>query len=179
MASNFSANQYDKEFAAKQLCNWEVPHWYPKHPHRRNETTKFIANDRGHLLDFIERPKTNPWGRFKNTWQLPGKITRDIANEINSPQIGGTRWALPADPDAIKSKPQTEEVMEFIKIESNEKIETKPTNEDAKESLEILLEKSSEKIFEGKAKLNNSIAIIQQGRHYIRHETLERDHDEH
>ncbi|CAO1424561.1 unnamed protein product [Diamesa serratosioi] len=178
MASNFSANQYEKEFSAKQLSNWEVPHWYPKHPIRRNEATKFIANDRGHLLDFIERPKTNPWGRFQNTWQLPGKITRDIANEISSPQLGGSRWAMP-DPDAITIKTQKEEIVESIQIEMKDKKVTKPTNEDAKPSVEIQLEKSTEKVFIGKAKLNNPIAIIQQGRHSIRHETLERDYDEH
>lgn len=178
MAANFSANQYEKEFAAKQLCNWEVPHWYPKHPNRRNESTKFIANDRGHLLDFIERPKTNPWGRFQNTWQLPAKITRDIANEINSPQIGGSRWAVP-DPYAIRNKPQKGEIMEVIKLEQKDNFEVKTTNDDTKQSEEIQFEKSSAKVYEGKAKLNNPIAIIQQGRHSIRHETLERDHDEH
>lgn len=178
MASNFSANQYEKEFAAKQLCNWEVPHWYPKHPNRRSEPTKFIANDRGHLLDFIERPKTNPWGRFLNTWQLPGKITREIANDINSPQVGSSRWAVP-DPFAIRSKPQKKEVIEVMKIEKKDNVEVKKTNEDTKKADEIPLEKSSDKIFEGKAKLNNPIAITQQGHHSIRHETLERDHDEH
>ncbi|CAO1430089.1 unnamed protein product [Diamesa tonsa] len=178
MASNFSANQYEKEFAAKQLCNWEVPHWYPKHPNRRNEPTKFIADNRGHLLDFIERPNTNPWGRFQNTWQLTGRITRDIANDINSPQVGGSRWAVP-DPYAIRRKPQTEEAMEVIQIERKDNVEVKPTNEATKQSEEKPLEKSSDKVYEGKAKLNNPIAIIQQGRHSIRHETLERDHDEH
>lgn len=41
------------------------------------------------------RPKTNPWGNFKGTWQLPEKITRSIANELSGPQVGSSRWALP------------------------------------------------------------------------------------
>lgn len=41
------------------------------------------------------RPKTNPWGNFKGTWQLPEKITRSIATELSGPQVGSSRWALP------------------------------------------------------------------------------------
>lgn len=65
MASNFSANQYDRAFSAKSLCNWQVPHWYPKHPRKRTSTTQFISNDRGHLLSNVERPKSSSWGHFK------------------------------------------------------------------------------------------------------------------
>lgn len=65
MASNFSANQYEQAFSPKSLCNWQVPHWYPKYPRRRTDVTRFIANDRGHLLPNVERPRSSPWGNFK------------------------------------------------------------------------------------------------------------------
>lgn len=65
MASNFSANQYDRPFSAKSLCNWQVPHWYPKHPQRRTNITQFISNDCGHLLPNVEQPKSSSWGHFK------------------------------------------------------------------------------------------------------------------
>lgn len=176
MASNFSANQFEKEFKARSLCNWEVPHWYPKHPRRRTTTTNFIANDRGHLLPNIERPKSSPWGRYQNTWQLPAVITRQQANEINAPPVGNSRWALP-DSQRRKSKSsQVEFAIKKEKEEEPEKVkEQKPEEEKAQEKC---LE-SAERLFSEKEKLNSPLAIAQQGRRAIRHETLERDNDEH
>lgn len=180
MASNFSANQYDKEFKSRSLCNWEVPHWYPKHPRRRTTTTNFIANDRGHLLPNVERPKSSPWGRFQNTWQLPPVITRAMANEINAPPVGSSRWALP-DPDR---QFKTEEVKFHVKKEKDEKPEAEkvdgvesPTAEPAAPAKKQ--EESPKRVFSEKEKLNSPLALAQQGRRSIRHETLERDHDEH
>lgn len=120
MASNFSANQYEKTFKSTSLCNWEVPHWYPKHPRRRTTTTNFIANERGHLLPNVERPKSSPWGRFRNTWQLPPVITRAQANELNAPPVGSSRWALPDPNRKFKAK----EVKSEIKKEKEDKPES-------------------------------------------------------
>lgn len=48
-------------------------------------------------MSFIvpSRPNTSPWGDFRNTWQLPDKITRDLANQLGSPPRGGSRWKRP------------------------------------------------------------------------------------
>lgn len=175
MASNFSANQFEKEFKSKSLCNWEVPHYYPKHPRRRAATTDFIANDRGHLLPNVERPKSSPWGRFQNTWQLPTIITRRQANEINAPPVGNSRWAL-SDPRRRKSKSSQVEFTIKKEIEEEpEKVEDETP--EAEESPVKTLEPP--KLFNEKEKLNSPLAIAQQGRRTIRHETLERDNDEH
>lgn len=173
MASNFSANQYDKEFKSKSLCNWEVPHWYPKHPRRRTTTTQIIANDRGHLLPSVERPKTSPWGRFQTTWQLPVMITRQQANELNAPQVGSSRWALP---DANRVRKRSEGVQVTIKEEKPE-VKIEKREKVADES--VKMKEAPKRVFNEKEKLNNPLAIAQQGRRTIRHETLERDHDEH
>lgn len=179
MASNFSANQFESAFCAKNLCNWEVPKWYPKHPRRRNQVTKIISNDRGHLLPNIERPKTSPWGHFKGTWELPGIITREQANELSKPQVGGSRWAMP-DLSKMKIKTeikQEEEKLDFQSFSPEDEEETNILGS-TPEALNDVKPKMV-RVFNEKEKLNNPIAISQQARRSIRHETLERDHDEH
>lgn len=178
MASNFSANQFEKEFRSKSLCNWEVPHWYPKHPRRRNVTTNFIANDRGHLLPNVERPKSSPWGRFKNTWELPKSITREQANEINAAPVGWSRWAMPDPERKVFKRSEEAEVkikQEKVEIETPKKVSEEEIEETAPEPVK----EPPKKVFSEKEKLNSPLAIAQQGRRSIRHETLERDHDEH
>jgi hypothetical protein len=179
MASNFSANQYERAFSAKNLCNWEVPKW--PHPHktvRRTRETKFIANERGHLLPHVERPKTSPWGGFKTTWQLPDIITREMANELSKPQVGGSRWALPEPKRTIEAEVKEElEKLDFQSFSPEDEEETLPTI-----SPTAVIEPSTKpklriKEFSEKEKLNNPIAISRQGRRAIRHETLERDND--
>lgn len=183
MASNFSANQYEREFTSKLLCNWEVPHWYPKHPRRRLLTTDFIANDRGHLLPNVERPQSSPWGRFQNTWQLPPVITRAQANEINAPAVGSSRWAIPDQHRKLIKK--TEEIKIEIKKEKKDEpevlagVENIIAHEDINNNNPLTSESESlKRIFNEKEKLNSPLAIAQQGRRAIRHETLERDNDE-
>lgn len=173
MASNFSANQYEREFTAKMLSNWEVPHWYPKHPHRRTRTTKFIANERGHLLPEIPRPNSSPWGNFRSTCQLPKRITREQANQINAPPVGGSRWALPRHNKIIQA--QLEEFGISIKTE---KIEPADVSKKMRSEREIKKDPVKLKEFKGKEKLNNPISISRQNP-AIRHETLERDNDQH
>lgn len=178
MASNFSANQFEDSFKPKSLCNWEVPHWYPSHPRRRTATTRFIANDRGHLLPEVERPKSSPWGRYLNTWQMPKRITKPQANELNAPQVGSSRWALP-DPNR-KSKRESEVQVKVEELEPKVEFKKEEETVDMKEVEEVIPEKVVQKReFSAKEILNNPIAIAKQGRRSIRHETLERDHDEH
>ncbi|XP_063709417.1 uncharacterized protein LOC134837950 [Culicoides brevitarsis] len=95
MSSHFSANQFDSEYRPHRLGNWEVPKAYPNRPESRKGCTTVIANDRGHLLPTVPRPNTSPWGEYRNTWQLPDKITREVANQLSSPQRGGSRWKRP------------------------------------------------------------------------------------
>lgn len=182
MASNFSANQFEDSFRPKSLCNWEVPHWYPEHPHRRTTTTKFIANERGHLLPEVARPKSSPWGRFRNTWQLPKRITKEQANEIAAPPVGSSRWTMP-DPDKKKNKHyETEEDEEMaeahhVKVEAQQEPENKIDNPQVEQVKPAASAEQRE--FSAKESLNNPAAIARQGRRTIRHETLERDDDEH
>ncbi|XP_005999396.1 protein Flattop [Latimeria chalumnae] len=74
MAFNFSANQYENAFRSNKLLNWTVPKPYKEDPSTLEGCTPIIANDRGHLLPGIPRSKTNPWGTFMGTWEMPKKI---------------------------------------------------------------------------------------------------------
>ncbi|XP_057582551.1 protein Flattop isoform X3 [Hippopotamus amphibius kiboko] len=102
MATNYSANQYEKAFSPKYLQNWSLakptkepliqalqiysPHFStsysqallsPPRPQRISSHegyTQIIANDRGHLLPSVPRSKASPWGSFMGTWQMPLKV---------------------------------------------------------------------------------------------------------
>ncbi|XP_014240727.1 uncharacterized protein LOC106661692 [Cimex lectularius] len=83
MSLNFHANQYERSFRSNCLGNWEVSKWYPhERPRARRGHTKVIADDRGHLLPGV--PRIEPWGHFRSTWQLPKRITRKLARDINT-----------------------------------------------------------------------------------------------
>lgn len=81
-----------------------------------------------------------------------------------------------------KSVREIEEAKTEIKQEKDDKpfiaVEVKKIMDeaDAVESAPIM---ETKRIFNEKEKLNSPFAISQQGRRAIRHETLERDHDEH
>lgn len=67
--------QFEGQYGARKLRNWEYPKWFPERPRQRTTTTKIIANDNGHLLEGVH--KENPWGNYVGTWDLPKRITRD------------------------------------------------------------------------------------------------------
>ncbi|XP_054730794.1 protein Flattop homolog isoform X1 [Anastrepha obliqua] len=92
MAYHFSANQFEKAYSAKRLCNWELPKWYPPHPRKHKAPTKVIANTNGRLLNDIARTDKNPWGYFRSTYELPRKITRNFADEYNECLIRKHKW---------------------------------------------------------------------------------------
>lgn len=106
-----------------------------------------------------------------------------MANEINAPSVGSSRWAKP-DPDRqfdsqvvkFQIKKEKEEKPEVPKAENAEAVES-PTAEPAASAKKQ--EESPKRVFSEKEKLNSPLALAQQGRRSIRHETLERDHDEH
>lgn len=51
----YLTSQYQAEFKAPKLCNWQVAKWHPLRPVARTGRTKIISNDRGHLLPGIPR----------------------------------------------------------------------------------------------------------------------------
>lgn len=97
-----------------------------------------------------------------------------MANDLNAPQVGSSRWALP-DPNRVWKKSSGVQATEIkkeksdddVKVEEVEVTEPEPVDEPQKRT------------FNEKEKLNSPLAIAKQGRRSIRHETLERDHDEH
>jgi hypothetical protein len=75
MAVNYNAEQYEKEFKANRIQNWEIPKQYKgKNPKTLTGFTQFVANDKGHLLSGIPRSQENPWGNFVGTWDIPRKV---------------------------------------------------------------------------------------------------------
>ncbi|XP_049737013.1 protein Flattop [Elephas maximus indicus] len=105
MATNYSANQYEKAFSPKYLQNWS-----PAKPTKQSISshegyTQIIANDRGHLLPSVPRSKASPWGSFMGTWQMPLKIPPARVT-LTSRTIAGaaslTKW-IQKNPDLLKA----------------------------------------------------------------------------
>ncbi|XP_014483976.1 PREDICTED: protein Flattop [Dinoponera quadriceps] len=95
MSQHWHGHWTEDTFTAKRLRNWEVPKWYPSWPDRHCGTTKLIANDNGHILDSAKKAKCSPWGTYKNTWDLPKRITKGIAEELSAPcQYRKEAWEL-------------------------------------------------------------------------------------
>ncbi|KAM8921504.1 protein Flattop [Pelodytes ibericus] len=74
MATYYSANQYEGAFKANTLQSWTIPKQFKERPSTREGYTQFVADERGHLLPGVPRSKTNPWGTFMGTWEMPSKI---------------------------------------------------------------------------------------------------------
>lgn len=133
----------------------------------------------------VGRPKSSPWGRFRNTWQLPKRITKEQAYEINAPPVGSSRWALP-DPNKKKNVPEETSAdptteSHQVKVEEKEAQHEQVKIDNPQVEQELIPSSSSkqQREFSAKESLNNPAAISRQGRRTIRHETLERDDDEH
>ncbi|XP_019696065.1 protein Flattop [Harpegnathos saltator] len=95
MSQHWHGHWTEDAFTAKRLRNWEVPKWHPSRPDRHCATTKFIANDNGHILDDAKKAKYSPWGIYKTTWDLPKRITRSMAEELSAtPQYEKEAWGL-------------------------------------------------------------------------------------
>ncbi|KAM5237507.1 protein Flattop [Ctenodactylus gundi] len=105
MATNYSANQYEKAFSPKYLQNWS-----PAKPTKETITshegyTQIIANDRGHLLPSVPRSKASPWGSFMGTWEMPLKIPPARVNLTSRTTAGAaslTKW-IQKNPDLLKA----------------------------------------------------------------------------
>ncbi|XP_030758836.1 protein Flattop homolog isoform X1 [Sitophilus oryzae] len=83
MAKHFYSYQFDMPYRPTYLRNWEVPKFYCPKPRTRHGRTQIIANTRGHILPGVPRPPCNPFGDFIGTWDMPKKITREVANQLN------------------------------------------------------------------------------------------------
>ncbi|EZA49407.1 hypothetical protein X777_11905, partial [Ooceraea biroi] len=95
MSQHWHGHWTEITFAPQKLRNWEVPKWYPSWPDRHCVTTKFIADDNGHLLDSAKKIKDSSWGAYKGTWDLPKKITRSMAQELSAtPRYKKDVWEL-------------------------------------------------------------------------------------
>nr|KAF6412960.1 cilia and flagella associated protein 126 [Molossus molossus] len=57
MATNYSANQYEKAFSPKYLQNWSLAKPTKENIPSHEGYTQIIANDRGHLLPSVPRSK--------------------------------------------------------------------------------------------------------------------------
>ncbi|XP_037362511.1 protein Flattop [Talpa occidentalis] len=105
MATNYSANQYEKAFSPKYLQNWSPAKPTKERISSHEGYTQIIANDRGHLLPSVPRSKASPWGSFMGTWQMPLKIPPARVN-LTSRTVAGaaslTKW-IQKNPDLLKA----------------------------------------------------------------------------
>ncbi|XP_045839122.1 protein Flattop [Meles meles] len=105
MATNYSANQYEKAFSPKYLRNWSPAKPTKERISSHEGYTQIIANDRGHLLPSVPRSKASPWGSFMGTWQMPLKIPPARVT-LTSRSVAGaaslTSW-IQKNPDLLKA----------------------------------------------------------------------------
>ncbi|XP_008591326.1 PREDICTED: UPF0740 protein C1orf192 homolog [Galeopterus variegatus] len=105
MATNYSANQYEKAFSPKYLQNWSPAKATKESISSHEGYTQIIANDRGHLLPSVPRSKENPWGSFMGTWQMPLKIPPARVTLTSRTTAGAaslTKW-IQKNPDLLKA----------------------------------------------------------------------------
>ncbi|XP_050520005.1 uncharacterized protein LOC126893646 isoform X2 [Daktulosphaira vitifoliae] len=78
---------FEKAYKPTRLGNWEVPKWHLNRPKGRSTVTKIIVNDKGHLLPGVQKVDQKHWaGLYLGTYQLPKRITREIAEELTNPK---------------------------------------------------------------------------------------------
>ncbi|XP_068192644.1 protein Flattop [Antennarius striatus] len=106
MSSNYSANQFDSAFRSQKLQNWCEARHSKQRPTAKSGHTKFIVNDRGHILP-QELKRDRSWSDFKGTWDLTVRIPVHKINSTGRSVEGLNRlksWGF--DPQATgKSQP--------------------------------------------------------------------------
>ncbi|XP_040859275.1 protein Flattop [Ochotona curzoniae] len=105
MATNYSANQYEKAFSPKYLQNWSPAKPTKERISSHEGYTQFIANDRGHLLPSVPRSKASPWGSFLGTWQMPLKVPParvTLTSRTTAAADSLTTW-IQKNPDLLKA----------------------------------------------------------------------------
>ncbi|EDV95331.1 protein Flattop homolog [Drosophila grimshawi] len=97
MSFNFSAMQYERDFRAKSVSNWEYPRFFPPRPRNLHKNAKPIADKNGHLLATAARDG-NFLGQYRGTYHLPLRITRSFADLYNRCLSGRHKyWKYPRD----------------------------------------------------------------------------------
>ncbi|XP_043277527.1 protein Flattop [Venturia canescens] len=87
MSQFWHANWAEDTFKPHMLGNWEVPNWHPRWPCWKHcRPTTFLTDNSGHILPDKPRSKRSPWGDYKGTWQLPKRISREMANKLSDTQ---------------------------------------------------------------------------------------------
>ncbi|KAM7336482.1 hypothetical protein ACRRTK_004975 [Alexandromys fortis] len=116
MATNYSANQYEKAFSPKYLQNWSPAKPTKERASTHEGYTQIIANDRGHLLPSVPRSKVrfptpipikkaSPWGSFMGTWQMPLKVPParvTLTSRTTAAAASLTKW-IQKNPDLLKA----------------------------------------------------------------------------
>ncbi|XP_066227436.1 protein Flattop [Saccopteryx leptura] len=105
MATNYSANQYEKAFSPRYLQNWSLTKPTKESIPSHEGYTQIIANDRGHLLPSVPRSKASPWGSFMGTWQMPLKIPParvTLTSRTAAAAASLTKW-IQKNPDLLKA----------------------------------------------------------------------------
>ncbi|XP_004716621.1 protein Flattop isoform X1 [Echinops telfairi] len=105
MATNYSANQYEKAFSSKYLQNWSPSKSTKESISSHEGYTQIIADDRGHLLPSVPRSKASPWGSFMGTWQMPLKIPParvTLTSRTMASAASLTKW-IQKNPDLLKA----------------------------------------------------------------------------
>uniref|UniRef100_A0A8C3WTJ7 Protein Flattop n=1 Tax=Catagonus wagneri TaxID=51154 RepID=A0A8C3WTJ7_9CETA len=105
MATNYSANQYEKAFSPRYLQNWSLAKPTKQRISSHEGYTQIIANDRGHLLPSVPRSKASPWGSFMGTWEMPLKIPParvTLTSRTAADAASLTKW-IQKNPDLLKA----------------------------------------------------------------------------
>ncbi|XP_047640033.1 protein Flattop [Phacochoerus africanus] len=105
MATNYSANQYEKAFSPRYLQNWSLAKPTKQRISSHEGYTQIIANDRGHLLPSVPRSKTSPWGSFMGTWEMPLKVPPARVTLTSRTAAGAaslTKW-IQKNPNLLKA----------------------------------------------------------------------------
>ncbi|CAO2638313.1 Protein Flattop [Lemmus lemmus] len=105
MATNYSANQYEKAFLPKYLQNWSPAKPTKERAATHEGYTQIIANDQGHLLPSVPRSKASPWGSFMGTWQMPLKVPParvNLTSRTTAAATSLTKW-IQKNPDLLNA----------------------------------------------------------------------------
>ncbi|KAJ8919568.1 hypothetical protein NQ315_002190 [Exocentrus adspersus] len=109
---------FESAYKPRVLRNWEVPKLNLNRPRKRSGKTKFIVNDRGHLLPCIGKTDADPWGGYISTWRMPKKIDRDTANELSG-LVKLDRRRQKASAESTDNKQQDGEQKEMLEKDTN------------------------------------------------------------
>ncbi|XP_026330795.1 protein Flattop homolog isoform X2 [Hyposmocoma kahamanoa] len=76
--------RFNDASSPRKLGNFEVPRWAPTRPRpmEMRPDSKPICDINGHFLPGAPRGTSKCFGHYTGTWDLPRKITREVAAEL-------------------------------------------------------------------------------------------------